>query len=86
MRSFTTIEIPSFWNYYWLIYWFLVVTSEVKGGRAIEDSSLTTTTSTQVAVLTTTTTEKMPTLVFEEPMKNYTKYAGENLKIKCVVQ
>ena len=84
MRSLTTIKIPSFWYYHWLIYWFLVVTSEVKEGHAIEDSSSPTTT-TSVAVITTTT-EKIPTLVFEEPMKNYTKYAGETLKIKCVVR
>ena len=89
-RSLTTIKIPSFWYYnHWLIYWFLVVTSEVKGGHAIEESSnlITANSTASVAfITTTTTTEKIPTLVFEEPMKNYTKYAGENLKIKCVVR
>ena len=35
---------------------------------------------------TPTTTTSLPTLVFVEPMKNYTKLAGESLKIKCVVR
>ena len=55
----------------------------VKQGHS-EDTTTTTKTTSSASSTTITTTK--PTLVFVEPMKNYSKLAGESLKIRCVVQ